>query len=154
MSLPQRQFEDDLSFTRHKFDIFLCLNAWIEEESQRTGRFLNTSSKADIRKGVPFHKRRAFWFHTSGGMMLFSQVEDVWQSALQTETQNHPEYNFGYSDQFFNRFSFELGETLKRFLSIIFGLNKRVEFFPLIPYAATMLLTIMEENFAFFLFNQ
>lgn len=132
MKTPSSLLEDS-PYTPHEKELFLNSEEWIEEEKLRETRFsaFNEKTKpADIkitiRTGIPFQKRRAVWFFTSGGYDLLLKTGDHWDQILKSSADG--ESNFGCALSVFDKLHPEFSARIRTFLNALASVNRAIEF--------------------------
>lgn len=132
---------------------------WAEEEKDRENECENLKFKTHrtkqlksvVRNGLSNSSRRRYWFILSGGYDLYIKVGNVYQQAVEA-TKDLPineKSLFGISFNFLIYNHPSIAQILPAFLNALWYNNQDVEYSPLIPVFASMLLMYMEPPLAY-----
>lgn len=146
----------DLQFGLVDFNLS---NKWIDEEKRREEDCKNIEFKLKrtkqlksiARTGFSNSMRRRFWFVLSGGYDLYIRVGNVYDTAIEN-AKNQPineKSSFGVSFKYMNFIPPQIVPILPTFLNALWYHNQSIEYSPMIPAIATMLLMYMEPSLAY-----
>ena len=133
---------------------------WEAEEERRKRDFeklpefqpeISDKLKQKFRFGIPNGQRRKWWLVATGGLQLLTEVGDVW-SAAERSSANVPVSDvssFGGGVDLLSILCPTVAGKCKHFLHVVWTRNKHIEFSPLIPTVAVILLMYMEPPLAY-----
>lgn len=156
---PEVQLLNLLSDENFGLGTFELTGEWIEEENRRIEDCQNLKFKikrtkqlkAIARTGLANSVRRRYWFILSGGYDLFCRVGDIYEFALE-DSKNTPindQSSFGVTFNYIDFVPPPMADILPTFLHALWYHNQTIEYSPLVPAIATMLLMYMEPNLAY-----
>ena len=132
---------------------------WIAEDEERRRSFeslpvfdvnISEAFRQRARNGIPSGQRRKWWLVASGGFRLLSQVGDVWKSAKRaTQLPADGRESFGFPIDILTFLPKALSRKVKMFCDVLCSQNPGIEFAPLIPISAALLLLYMEAPLAY-----
>lgn len=138
---------------------FELTNKWIEEEKIREEdcknlefRLKRTKQlKSIARTGLSNSARRRYWFILSGGYELYTRVGNVYELALENAKVEpiNEAASFGVSFKYLDFLPPQISPILPTFLHALWFHNQNIEYSPMIPAIATMLLMYMEPPLAY-----
>lgn len=107
--------------------------------------------KQKTRLGIPHTQRRKMWMISSGGLNLLMHVGDVWKTSKAAADQV-PEFRATYFGNSIDVLTFlppAIQREVKQFLHVLRVQNPTIDFAPLIPISASLLLLYMEKPLAY-----
>ncbi|OHS95325.1 TLD family protein [Tritrichomonas foetus] len=138
---------------------------WLEEDKQREIKFPkmichpqhnlfkidDNFRKAVFFNGVPHRQRRKYWFIASSGLKLLIQVGNTWEFACQHASMIQSSSNSLFCGRLdiLNFLPPAVLLQIETFLHIFWTQNNTIEFSPLIPIVASLLLLYMEPSLAY-----
>jgi len=153
--------ESDSPFGIVEHSALIPSEEWRDEINKRKERFMSlppfvfeisNSIKKKIRHGIPPTHRRRIWLVASGGFQLLQETGNNWNQILKMSARI-PENRDGYFGSTIDIMNFlppDAVGTLRLFLHVLWAQNRSVEFAPLIPSVASIILMFMEPPLAYY----
>lgn len=144
---------------------FALTDEWIEEEMNRRKTFeqlgelpktITNKFKTAARMGIPMHLRREAWLIASKGKELQDELGDVYENARNIAKRQNKQHTcqaleelFGGSIRLLKYLPESITPIAKEFLEVLWTMNKGIDYSPLIPTIAIILLLFMEPPLAY-----
>ena len=132
---------------------------WVEMEEQARKRIAPFQKQLDIDQhlgatlalGIPPKCRRKWWFVASGGLKLYCEVGDLYESAVEAAkaAKRTDAMYFGGLVKILGLFPDEVKKELDEFLHTLWFYNRDLEFCPFIVPISAFLLVYMEKPLAY-----